>query len=167
MHGLIVFHLPCSLWSNNIGDEGAKAIAEALKTNSTLTTLEWAIWIIVCVCHAWGNMVNCWVAMDAWIDCCSYTMQSWLQPHWRWRSKGDCRGIEDQQYTHFIEVSNMNDCVVCVMHEVVCVIVEWLWMHGLTVAHIPCSLYENKIGDEGAKAIAEALKTNSTLTALK
>ncbi len=28
-----------SLYNNSIGDAGAKAVAEALKTNSTLTTL--------------------------------------------------------------------------------------------------------------------------------
>jgi hypothetical protein len=28
-----------SLWNNNIGDEGAKALAAALQTNTTLATL--------------------------------------------------------------------------------------------------------------------------------
>ena len=40
-------------------------------------------------------------------------------------------------------------------------------MHGLNVAHMPCSLLAKKIGEKGAKAIAEALYTNRTLTQLK
>jgi len=31
---------PCSLGGNNIGAEGATALAEALKENATVTTLE-------------------------------------------------------------------------------------------------------------------------------
>jgi hypothetical protein len=29
----------CSLWGNGIGDEGAQAIAEALKVNATITNI--------------------------------------------------------------------------------------------------------------------------------
>ena len=41
-------------------------------------------------------------------------------------------------------------------------------MLGLSYTHIRFCLYEtgNKIGNDGAKAIAEALKTNKTLTTL-
>ena len=34
--------LDCSLYANGIGSEGAKALSEALKTNSTLQTLGYA-----------------------------------------------------------------------------------------------------------------------------
>jgi hypothetical protein len=32
---------------NRIGDEGAKALAEALKTNETITTVELGVWVAV------------------------------------------------------------------------------------------------------------------------
>ena len=35
----------CSLKRNNIGDEGASAIAEALKTNSALEELKYVFWV--------------------------------------------------------------------------------------------------------------------------
>lgn len=31
---------PCSLWQNNIADDGGMALAEAMKHNATLTKLE-------------------------------------------------------------------------------------------------------------------------------
>ena len=35
-----LFSLPIySLWNNNIGDDGARAVGDALKTNTTLTEL--------------------------------------------------------------------------------------------------------------------------------
>ena len=37
----------CSLCGNSIGDDGAKALGEALKVNSTLTSIKW-----VHCCHS-------------------------------------------------------------------------------------------------------------------
>ena len=39
-HMIITTRAPCSLYSNNLRPEGGKAIGEALKVNTTLTSLE-------------------------------------------------------------------------------------------------------------------------------
>ena len=39
MHSLTSSLSPYSLWNNNIGADGARAVGDALKTNKTLTTL--------------------------------------------------------------------------------------------------------------------------------
>ena len=89
---------------NDIGDEGSKAVGEALKTNTTLTNLE-------------------------------YVSGAAVSP-----SRGSCRRTRGDG-------------------------------DGLTLTSIPSgrtrSLSWNEIGDEGGKAVAEALKTNTTLTNLK
>jgi len=38
----------CSLYDNNIGDEGAKHIGEAVQLSKTLTTLEYVVTGIAC-----------------------------------------------------------------------------------------------------------------------
>ena len=89
---------------NAIGDEGGKAVAEALKTNTTLTNLE-------------------------------YVSGTAVSP-----SRGSCRRI-------------------------------WYDGDGPTLTSLPPdrtrSLGNNKIGDEGGKALAEALKMNTALTTLE
>ena len=48
---------------------------------------------------------------------------------------------------------------------------EWVWgyllMHSLTSSLSPYSLSGNNIGADGARAVGDALKTNTTLTTLK
>ena len=43
----------------------------------------------------------------------------------------------------------------------------YLLMHSLTSSLSPYSLSGNNIGDDGARAVGDALKTNTTLTYLK
>ncbi len=87
-----------SLYNNRIGDEGARAVAEALKSNATLTNLE-------CVCFPSSSFV--------------------------------LAGCAQRVLTHFFPHRER--------------------------AH---SLYDNDIGDEGARAFKEMFAFNGTLTYL-
>ena len=60
--------------------------------------------------------------------------------------------------------------MVCWRGASVCVCVcvcRYLLMHSLTSSLSPYSLWNNNIGADGARALGDALKTNTTLTSLK
>ena len=48
----------CSLYNNSIGDDGGKALGEALKVNSTLTSIKWVhcCHSSVCHCDTWERL---------------------------------------------------------------------------------------------------------------
>ncbi|KAL1520434.1 hypothetical protein AB1Y20_022017 [Prymnesium parvum] len=116
--------LPLSHTRNKIGDEGAAHIAEALKTNATLTSL-----------HLEGAPPLRRRDRHA-------THRTALRPCLSFPLSHTRNKIEAEGAAHIAEALKTNAT--------------------LTSLH----LYENKIGAEGAAHIAEALKTNATLTSL-
>ena len=84
---LDLIYLPLSLFANYIGDEGATAIGESLKVNSTLTSLKS-------------------VKLIAWFASFTHFYQFKLHRYWSWRCSIDRRSFESQSYFDYTGVSD-------------------------------------------------------------
>ncbi len=139
---------------NIIGDEGMYGIAEALKTNSTLTNI-WYLLSTACAC------VN---AQPRSSFCFAITHSL------------DLNKIGDKGALVVAEALKSN----ATLKELRCVsfaFSSWFpsrWLRVTRAYGAPFfprerahSIGRNSIGDEGARAVAEALKSNATLTLLE
>jgi len=132
-----------SLDNNQIGDAGAAAIAEALKTNAALTTL-------ACVKGVKGAR-SALAANERW-RCAQLERGS---DRVRGRD-GDRWGAQDQRRAERALVREKKPGA------------DWrgCWLADAWMSGGARSLNVNHIGDAGAAAIGEALKTNAALKAL-
>src|SRR5215475_4840976 len=144
---ILWFDLADNLWiiDNSIGDEGGKALAEALKVNSTLTQLNLSCmssfcgWIYVCI--LWFDLAdNLWI-----ID----------------------NSIGDEGGKALAEALKVNSTLTQLNLECMSSFCGWIYVCILWF-DLADNLWiiDNSIGDEGGKALGEALKVNATLTQL-
>ncbi|CAE7689311.1 NLRC3, partial [Symbiodinium necroappetens] len=144
--------------ANNIRDEGVQAICEALKTNSTLTSVNLEEFRI----GGEGGKAICEVLK------CNFTLTSINLGHnvcWI-RDKGAQAIGEVLKINSTLTSINLRNCGFGYDYEggkAIYAICEALKTNS-TLASI--NLEDNSIGVEGGKAICEALKTNSTLTSI-
>jgi len=140
------------LGGNEIGDEGAKAIAEALKVNAVVTTL-------VLSNNSIGDEGAKAIAEALKVNAVVTTLYLTVN------------NIEDEGAKAIAEALKVN-AVMTTLNlegnkigvEGAIAIAEALKVNAVVTT---LGLYENKIGDEGAQAIAEALKVNAVLTDLE
>ena len=111
-----------SLWKNSIGEAGARAIAEALKHNSSITSLEWVFRWKCCAAFFVGDF-----SCDVVPFCCGPMLLRCVL----WRAS----------------------------------LAERFTFRPILLS--TSSVYNNSIGDADARAIAEALAHNSSITRLK
>ena len=81
---------------NSIGDKGAERIAEVFKVNNTVTSLD--LWVS---CVAISNQRLLWCLPLNHNQ--NFTLFNTAKWNWSWRSREDCRSIEDQQHIDLIE----------------------------------------------------------------
>jgi hypothetical protein len=130
---------------NVVGAEGAKALGDALKDNTTLTSLTLDLlraysWVSLVLCVSGFLLLNCLCATNA-------PLIGMLQV---WKSMiSTTKCIE-----RAIVVSVRFPC--CLPFTAVL----------LNYFSHSCVLAGNQIGDDGAKALGDALKDNTTLTSL-
>jgi hypothetical protein len=142
-----------ALRNNNIGDEGAIAIAEALKVTAVLTTLDLG-----------GNSIGVEGA-KAIADSLKSGMAVLTTLHLGGNSIGveGAKAIADSLKSGMAVLTTLNLAVNSIGDEGAIAIAEAL---KVTAVLTKLELGFNSIGDEGAKAIAEALKVTAVLTTL-
>lgn len=134
-----------SLRNNNIGSKGAKFLAEALKMNQALVSLKWAQW-------------NYFLHLPSNAEFNTKTLAS-LQSN----------GIEEAGAEALAEVLQCNRKLVTLKWADLYLPFSWFLSCIITVIRNNCVIYsmqKNIVGAGGAKRIADALKTNKTLTEL-
>ncbi|KAK3819060.1 MAG: hypothetical protein J3R72DRAFT_529307 [Linnemannia gamsii] len=140
-----------NLRGNSIGHNGAKALAEALKTNSTLTTLD-----------LWNNSIGSDGAKALAEALKTNSTLTTLNLNRNSIGGDGAKALAEALKTNStlttlnLEYNKIGDDGAKALAEAL------KTNSTLTIL----SLEYNKIGDDGAKALAEALKTNSTLTTL-
>ena len=139
------------LWVNSIGDEGARALAEALKTNGVLTTLKLGETSI-------GDEGARALAEALKTNGVLTTL------HLGGNSIGadGAMALAEALKTNGV-LTTLNLGRNSIGDEGVRALAEALKTNGVLTMLL---LWGNSIGDEGARALAEALKTNGVLTTL-
>ncbi len=149
-----------SLGINRVRSKGARAIAEALKINSTLTIVKY---FFLCV----SLFLFFPVTLSSSSSSPSPLPKSPLfLSHTRFAHSLGYNKIRDEGARAIAEALKINVTlkdIKCVRGLLFSIVELWLTRFLTACAH---SLRANSIGAEGARAIAEALKSNTTLTTI-
>eukprot|EP00232_Nephroselmis_pyriformis_P004496 CAMPEP_0182913694 /NCGR_PEP_ID=MMETSP0034_2-20130328/38172_1 /TAXON_ID=156128 /ORGANISM="Nephroselmis pyriformis, Strain CCMP717" /LENGTH=448 /DNA_ID=CAMNT_0025050423 /DNA_START=286 /DNA_END=1628 /DNA_ORIENTATION=+ len=140
-----------TLWRNNIGAEGTKAIGEALKVNGSLTTL----YLTVNGIGAEGAKA---IADALKVNGSLTSLYLWDNDIGDEGAKAIGEGLKVNGSLTSINLTGNN-----IGAEGGKAIAEALKVNGSLTT---LNLHDDNIGDEGAKAIAEALEVNGSLTSL-
>ncbi len=156
---------PSSLQLNHIGEAGANAVAEALCTNTTLHMLEYDAAMVSSAISSIQPLRESY-----WRRGCKGNGGSTANKHRPAQANVSCRGAVECHLTHPVSTPiTLAKRVQRQWRKHCAQTPPCTRSSKMRCCRVPShlsSLYNNDIGEAGAKAVAEALRTNTTLHTL-